>query len=87
MLHALNKNIIVKPTEPVSKTPGGIVLVESAQDKPTTGIIVDMGDNTGWGRTPKRLSVGDTIIFSKYTGVSHEDVLIVHEDNVLAVVS
>ncbi len=84
--------ILVKLMEQEEKSPGGIILPDTAKEKPQEGKVVAVGK----GRLledgtvkPLEVKVGDTILFARYSGteVSHEEkeFLILREDDVLAV--
>jgi chaperonin GroES len=89
----LGDKVVVRRLQAEEKTTGGIVLPEQAREKPRQGRILSVGD----GRrlpdgTRVRLSVhdGDRVLFHSYAGtevsVNNEDLLIVSEDEILAVV-
>lgn len=89
----LADRIVVKPLEAEEKTKGGLVLPETAKEKPQEGKIVAVGrgrilDN-GQVQAPE-LKVGDRILYGKYSGneittKEGEELLIMREDDVLAV--
>ncbi len=91
-LKPLGDRVIVKPGEGEEKTPSGIVLPDTAKEKPQEGEVVAVGS----GRTEEgekiepEVSVGDTVIYSKYGGtevkVKNADYLILSERDILAVV-
>lgn len=91
MLRPLGDRIIVKNTGARETTRGGIVLPDSAQEKPTQGEVVAVGpgrvlDN---GQTaPVEVQAGDTIVYQKYGGtevkVDGEEYIILRQDDVLA---
>lgn len=88
----LYDRIVLKRQEAESKTAGGIVLPDTAKDKPQKGTVVSVGDGhvTKDGkRHPLTLKVGDRVIFSSYAGdeisVGEEDYLLLRESDVLAV--
>ena len=92
-LKPLGDRIVVKPTEAQEKTKSGLVLPESAKEKPQEGKVLAVGpgkllDNG----QPKRIEVksGDKILYGRYSGtevrIQDEDYLILREDDVLAVV-
>ncbi len=63
----LNKKVIVEPEIQEKKTPGGIFIPESASGKtPTRGKIICFADDSEIG---KKVSVGDDVLFSKFSGV------------------
>jgi len=92
-LRPLGDKIIVKRLEAETKTKSGIVLPDSAKEKPKRGKIVSVGDGkrleTG-ERAPFSVKKGDEVIFTSYAGtevkIDGEELLIMSEDDVLAVV-
>jgi len=90
----LGDKIIVRRDEAVEKTESGIYLPESAKDTPKTGRIEAIGQgrlNKDTGEyTPFTVKTGDRVLFTSYAGteikVDGEDLLIMSEDEVLAVV-
>ena len=90
----LGDNILVKRLEAESVTAGGIVLPESAKEKPREGVVISVGagrvtdDGT---RTAPQVAKNDRVIFSSYAGTEVSfggvDYLIVREDEILAVVA
>ncbi len=90
----LGDNILVKRLEAESITAGGIVLPESAKEKPREGVVISAGEGRvteDGNRTAPQVSKNDRVIFSSYAGTEvsfgGEDYLIVREDEILAVVS
>lgn len=93
MLKPLGDRIVIELVEQEEKTASGIVLPDSAKEKPQEGKVVAVGSGrvTDNGeRIALEVSVGDTIIFSKYAGteVKYDDkeYLILRESDVLAIV-
>ncbi|MCL5290992.1 MAG: co-chaperone GroES [Actinobacteria bacterium] len=93
-LKPLRDRVVVKPVEAEEKTKSGIVLPETAKEKPQQGEVVAAGegryDESG-KRIPMEVKVGDRIIYSKYGGsevkVDDEEYLILREDDILAIVT
>jgi chaperonin GroES len=92
-LKPLEDRIVVKPGEGDETTASGLVIPDTAKEKPVEGEVVAVGpgrfeDGT---RVPLDVSVGDTVIYSKYGGtevkVDGEDYLILSARDVLAAVS
>jgi chaperonin GroES len=89
----LNDKIVVKRLEADAKTAGGIVLPDSAKEKPKQGKVLSLGDGkrmeTG-ERAPMLVKEGDRVLFSSYAGnevtIDGEEYLIMTEDDILAVV-
>lgn len=90
-INPLGTRIVVKRQE-AKTTKGGILLPETAQEKPKQGIVVAVGpgktDDQG-RHHPMNLKVGDEILFSSYSGTEYKadetDYLILSEEDVLAV--
>ena len=89
----LRDNILVKELEGEEKTKGGIVLPETAKEKPQEGKVIAVGKGKimeDGSVKPLEIKEGDKILFAKYSGskVKHEDeeYLILKEDDVLAII-
>ena len=87
----LGDRIVLKRESALSKTAGGIVLPDSAKDKPQKGTVISIGDGhvTKDGkRKPLTLKVGDKVIFSSYAGdeiqIDDDEYLLLRESDVLA---
>ncbi|NLF72836.1 MAG: co-chaperone GroES [Candidatus Anammoximicrobium sp.] len=88
----LGDKVAVKPLEPDTTTPGGVVLPDSAQERPQQGRVLSVGDGrllADGTRLAHQVSEGDRILFSRYAGtelmVDDEELLIMNEDEILAV--
>jgi chaperonin GroES len=92
-LKPLGDRLIVKPIEQEETTASGIVLPETAKEKPQKGEVLAVGpgarDDDG-KRIEMDVSKGDTVLFAKYAGtefkIDGEKVLILRESDVLALV-
>jgi len=90
----LNDKVLVKRLEAEAKTSGGILLPDTAREKPKQGEVLSLGEgkrlDTG-KRAPFQIKVGDRVLFTSYAGseITVDDVeyLIMTEDDILAVVS
>jgi chaperonin GroES len=89
----LNDKIVVKRLEAEDKTAGGIVLPDSAKEKPKQGIISAVGDGKlleNGKRAPLQVKEGDRVLFTSYAGnevtIDGKEYLIMSEDDILAVV-
>lgn len=89
----LNDKILVKRVEAEDKTAGGILLPDSAKEKPRQGKILSLGDGKlleNGKRAAFQVKEGDRVLFSSYAGnevsVDGEEYLIMSEDDVLAVI-
>ncbi|HEU5434239.1 MAG TPA: co-chaperone GroES [Thermomicrobiales bacterium] len=93
-LQPLGDRVVVKPTAREEMTKSGIVLPDTAKEKPQRGSIIAAGqgrrDEDG-KRVPMDVKVGDEILFAKYAGtefkLEDEDLLILSEKDILAVIS
>ena len=91
-IRPLQDRVIVRRMEEETTSPGGIVIPDSAAEKPSRGEVVAVGNglvlDSGEVR-PLDLKVGDTVLFGKYSGtevkVDGEDLLVMKEDDVMAV--
>ena len=92
-LRPLHDRVIIKRLEAETKSAGGIVIPDSATEKPIKGEVVAVGNGKiledGKVR-PLDIKAGDTILFSKYAGtevkIEGEDHLILREEDVLGVI-
>ncbi len=90
----LGDRIVVKPLEEEQRTKSGIVLPDTAKEKPQQGKVLAVGKGAfvenSKERRPMDVKEGDTIIFSKYAGtevkLEGDEVLILSERDILAVV-
>ena len=92
-IRPLADRVMVKPTEPAEVKKGGIIIPDTAKEKPMHGevIAVGTGRQTEDGKViPMTVKKGDKILYGKYTGteisVDGEDMLIMRESDVLAIV-
>jgi len=89
----LGSRAVVEPIEQEEVTASGIVLPETAKEKPQKGKVLSVGpgdrDEDG-KRIPMDVSVGDTVLFAKYSGteikVDNKKLLILRESDILAIV-
>ena len=88
----IRDQIVVKVEEEEEKTKTGIVVPDTAKEKPQKGKVVAVGSGTlldNGQRVPLEVKVGDTVIFSKYAGtevkLDDEKYLIISEKEVLAI--
>lgn len=92
-LQPMGERIVIQRVESESTTAGGIVLPDSAQEKPARGTVVAIGSGKlldDGSRANSQLKEGDIVLFSSYAGenVEIDDVeyLLMREDDVLAVI-
>src|SRR5215217_7231047 len=94
-LKPLGDRLIVKPIDEEETTASGLVLPDTAKEKPQKGKVVAVGDGKwdedGEKRVPLDVSNGDEVLYSKYGGteikVDGEDLLVLRESDVLAIVT
>ena len=95
-LQPIGDRIIVRREASDAKSAGGIILPDAAQKKPQRGVVIAVGPGavnakTG-ARTPLQLKAGDKVLFTSWAGDEFQDrakkdeVLVMHEGDVLAVI-
>ena len=92
-LKPLHDRVLVKRLEEETMTSGGIIIPDSAKEKPIKGEVVAVGagkkDDSG-KPIPMDVKAGDAVLFSKYAGteikVEGEELLVMREDDILAIV-
>ena len=90
----LGDRLLVKPKESEETTKSGIVLPDSAKEKPQEGSVISVGeggrDDKG-NKIPMEVKVGDVVLYSKYAGtevkIDGTEHLIIRESDVLAIVT
>jgi chaperonin GroES len=90
----LEDRIVVKPLDAEQTTASGLVIPDTAKEKPQEGEVIAVGpgrfDDEGEKRIPLDVTVGDTVLYSKYGGTevkySGEEFLILSARDVLAVI-
>jgi chaperonin GroES len=92
-LRPLHDRVVVKRMEEERTSPGGIVIPDSATEKPSKGEVVAAGNGkmTDSGEVNALdVKVGDTVLFGKYSGtevkVDGDDLLVMREDDIMAVI-
>lgn len=92
-IRPLNDRILVQRLEGEEKTKGGIIIPDTAKEKPAEGKVVAVGNgklNDKGERVPVEVKVGDRVLFSKYGGtevkIDGTEYLIMREDDILGVV-
>ena len=91
-LKPLDDRIVVKPNEAEQTTASGLVIPDTAKEKPQQGEIVAVGPGRfdEGKRVPMDLKVGDKVLYGKYSGtevtIDGEQLLILRESDVLAVI-
>ncbi len=89
----LHDRVIVKRIEEEEKTKGGIIIPDTAKEKPSEGKIIAVGDGKvmeDGKRQPLEVKKGDKVLFGKYAGteikIDGEEHLIMREDDIIAIV-
>ena len=89
----LGDRVVIRPAQREERTASGVILPDTAKEKPQRGTIVAAGPGKlgeDGKRTPLEVSVGDEVLYAKYAGtevkVEGEDLLIVGEKDILAIV-
>jgi len=90
----LNDKVLVKRLDAEEKTTGGILLPDSAREKPRTGKVIAVGSGKlleGGKRAPAQVKVGDKVLFTSWAGneikVENEEFLLMSEDDILGTMS
>ena len=90
-IRPLGDRVLIQRAEAEEKTSGGILLPESAKDKPKEGKVIACGDGAivDGKRQPLSVKAGDRVLFSKYAGtevnIESEEHLIIREEDVLGI--
>ncbi|KPK96646.1 MAG: molecular chaperone GroES [Omnitrophica WOR_2 bacterium SM23_72] len=90
----LGDRVVVKPLEAEAKTKGGIVLPDTAKEKPQEGKVVAVGKGKvmeNGSVAPLEVKIGDKVLYGKYSGneittKEGEELLIMREEDILAII-
>lgn len=88
----LHDRVVVRALEADQKTAGGIIIPETAKEKPAQGEVIAVGPGKvkDGQKVPMQVKVGDKILYSKYSPqevkVNGEELLIISEEDILAVI-
>jgi len=92
-LRPLHDRVIVKRMEEERMSAGGIVIPDSATEKPVRGEVLAVGNGKileNGEKRPLDISVGDTVLFGKYSGtevkVDGDELLVMREEDIMAVI-
>jgi chaperonin GroES len=93
-IQPLHDRVIVKRVEEEETTKGGIIIPDTAKEKPMEGIVVAVGsgkiEGEGDKKIPLEVKEGDRVLFSKYAGteikIDGEEHLIMKEEDIIAIV-
>ncbi len=87
-IQPLSDRVVIKAAEAETKTKSGIIIPDSAKEKPQKGEVVAVGP--GKVDEPTTVKVGDTVLYGKYSGteisIEGTDYLIMRESDILAIV-
>jgi len=91
-LRPLGDRVVLRPITEEDRTPAGIVLPDTAKEKPQEGEVVAVGPGRVLDNgqlVPMQVKVGDRVLFAKYSGtevkINGQEYLILHEGDILAV--
>ena len=89
----LHDRVLVRRVEAEEKTAGGIIIPDSAKEKPAEGQVIAVGEGTrddDGDRIPLDVKVGDRVLFGKWSGtevkIGGEDLLIMKESDILGII-
>jgi chaperonin GroES len=92
-IRPLHDRVILKRMEEETTSPGGIVIPDSAAEKPIRGEVMAIGNGKRLDSgevVPLDVKVGDTVLFGKYSGtevkVNGEDLLVMREEDIMGVI-
>lgn len=93
-IQPLHDRVVVKRVEEEEKTKGGIIIPDTAKEKPIEGIIAAVGSGKSEGEGKKKVPLdvkkGDRVLFSKYAGteinIEGEEHLIMKEEDIIAII-
>ena len=92
-LRPLHDRLVVKRLEEEEKTKGGVIIPDTAKEKPIEGKVIAVGKgkiNEDGAKIPMEMKKGDRILFTKYAGtevkIDGEEHLIMKEDDVIAII-
>lgn len=87
-LKPLADRVLVKPADAEEKTKGGIIIPDTAKEKPMKGRVIAVG--TGKKDEPMTVKAGDTVLYGKYAGteitIDNDEYLIMRESDIFAIV-
>ena len=92
-MRPLHDRVIVKRLEEEEKTKGGIIIPDTAKEKPIEGKVIAVGDGKikeNGTKVPLEVKAGDLVLFAKYAGtevkLDGEELLMMKEDDILAII-
>jgi len=93
-IQPLHDRVVVKRVEEEGKTKGGIIIPDTAKEKPQEGLVIAVGSGRIEGEGKKKVTLevkkGDRVLFSKYAGteinIDGEEHLIMKEEDIIALI-
>ena len=92
-IRPLHDRVVIKRMEEEKASPGGIIIPDSATEKPVQGEVVAVGNGTiqeNGKVQPLDVKVGDTVLFGKYSGtevtIDSDELVVMKEDDIMAVI-
>ena len=92
-IRPLDDRVVVKPLEAEEKTAGGIVIPDSAKEKPAKGKVISVGPGRildNGERAPLSVKKNDVVVYSKYAGndvkIDGEEIVIMRESDILGII-
>ena len=92
-IRPLHDRVVIKRMDEEKTSPGGIVIPDSATEKPVKGEVIAVGNGkiSGDGKaTPLDVKVGDIVLFGKYSGtevkLDSDELVVMREDDIMAVI-
>jgi chaperonin GroES len=90
-IRPLHDRVVIKRMEEEKASPGGIIIPDSATEKPIKGEVVAVGKMQDNGNVqPLDVKVGDTVLFGKYSGtevmIDSDELVVMKEDDIMAVI-
>ena len=93
MLKPLNNYVLLQRIEEENKTAGGIIIPDTAREKPSRGTVIAVGDGAieNGARVPMSVTVGDTVLFAKWASSANDvkidgvDYVLIKESDILGI--
>ncbi len=92
-IRPLHDRVVIKRMDEEKTSPGGIVIPDSATEKPVKGEVIAVGNgkiNDDGKATPLDVKVGDIVLFGKYSGtevkLDSDELVVMREDDIMAVI-
>ena len=93
-MRPLGERALIRRLPPEDKTSGGIVLPDTAKEKPESGVVLALGPGKmldNGTRAPIQVTVGDKVLFASYAGtnvkIDGDEYLLINESDILAIVN